>query len=218
MSPLITLADIQAEATKFAIEASITSYASLYGVDNGKRIGTHIEHAFRAYLERKYPRSIGNSASGLDFPEHNLDIKTTSVKQPQSSCPYKSADQKIFGLGYDLLVFVYAKTDDPITKTALLDIQHAVYITAERTADYQITTEINRILANDGNEDDLIAMMRDKQLPVGDIEATALAEKLLEIGEIPVGYLTISNAQQWRLAYTRAIATAGTIEGIVKIF
>lgn len=214
----MTITDIQTEATKFAVLASKTPHAALYGVDNGKRIGTHIEHAFRSHLELTYPRSLGNSAAGLDFPEHNLDIKTTSIKQPQSSCPYKSADQKIFGLGYDLLVFVYAKTDDPLTKTALLDIQHAVYINAGRTADYQLTTEINRILANDGNEDDLIAMMRDKALPVGDIEATALAEKLMALGQVPVGCLTISNAQQWRLAYTRAIATAGKVAGITRIF
>jgi len=46
-----------------------------------------------------------------------VDIKVTSIRQPQSSCPFKSARQKIYGLGYSLIVFVYDKKDDPATKT-----------------------------------------------------------------------------------------------------
>ena len=39
------------------------------------------------------------SAKGIDLPsvEINTDIKVTSIKQPQSSCPFKDAKQKIFG-------------------------------------------------------------------------------------------------------------------------
>jgi hypothetical protein len=39
-------------------------------------------------------------------------MKVTRIKQPQSSCPFKSARQKIYGLGYSLIVFVYEKIDD----------------------------------------------------------------------------------------------------------
>lgn len=52
----------------------------------------------------------GNSASGIDLPGLGVDIKVTSIKQPQSSCPFKSATQKVYGLGYGLLVFVYEYT------------------------------------------------------------------------------------------------------------
>ncbi len=31
------------------------------------------------------------------------------------------------------------------------------------------------------------------------------------------GYLTISNALQWRLQYSRVIAKAGEIDGIIKV-
>ena len=58
------------------------------------------------WKSKKYDFDGGNSASGIDLPELEVDIKTTSINQPQSSCPFKSARQKIYGLGYNLLVFV----------------------------------------------------------------------------------------------------------------
>lgn len=74
---------------------------------------------------------MGNSASGIDLPELNVDIKVTSIVQPQSSCPFKSARQKIFGLGYSLLVFVYSKTDEPKTRTSTLKIIHTIFVEKE---------------------------------------------------------------------------------------
>lgn len=61
----------------------------------------------------KYSFSKGSYANGIDFPENylNTDMKVTSIRQPQSSCPFKSAKQKIFGLGYNLLFWVYEKFD-----------------------------------------------------------------------------------------------------------
>ena len=53
-------------------------------------------------------------------------MATTFVNQPQSSCPFRDASQKIFGLGYDLLVFVYEKTDTHETQSAAIDIRHAI--------------------------------------------------------------------------------------------
>ncbi len=49
-------------------------------------------------------------------------MKVTSIKQPQSSCPYKSARQKIFGLGYSLIIFVYDKIDNSSEKITRLNI------------------------------------------------------------------------------------------------
>jgi hypothetical protein len=58
--------------------------------------------------------------------------------------------------------------------------------------------------------------MQDKMLPVDEIEARAIAEDLLK-SPPELGYLTISNALQWRLQYARVIAQAGQVEGIVRI-
>ena len=82
---------------------------------------------------------LGNSANGIDFPDLLVDVKVTSVKQPQSSCPFKSASQKVYGLGYSLVVFVYEKLDDHTKKTGRLNILHTIFIEADRTADYTMT-------------------------------------------------------------------------------
>ena len=83
--------------------------AELYGITDGKAVGTFVEHLFKDFLAEQYDLAIGNSANGLDLPSVNTDIKVTSIKQPQSSCPYKDSKQKIYGLGYNLIIFVYKK-------------------------------------------------------------------------------------------------------------
>ena len=77
----------------------------------------------------KYSFTGGNSASGIDLPRINVDIKVTSVRQPRSSCPFKSAGQKIYGR----IVFVYEKFDDADLKTGRLGMKHTIFIEKERT-------------------------------------------------------------------------------------
>ncbi|TAJ55560.1 MAG: restriction endonuclease [Nevskiaceae bacterium] len=212
----LTIEGLVAEAARFSAAESAHDEPSLFGVTDGKAVGTYLEHKFVAYLMDRYSFAGGNSASGIDIPVLNVDIKVTSVKQPQSSCPFKSARQKIFGLGYHLIVFVYEKSDDSAAKTARLTIQHNVFIDKRRTADYQMTRGLREIIQRDGNAEDLVAFMHDRNLPVDDIEASAIAELLLR--EMPEeGYLTISNALQWRLQYGRVIQHAGIVDGITRI-
>jgi len=145
-----------------------------------------------------------------------VDIKVTSIRQPQSSCPFKSASQKIYGLGCSLLVFAYEKKDDEKTRTARLDIQHVIFVKKERTADHQTTTGLRRLLENNANRDDILAFFEERLLPVRDMEAEALAEEVLRRPP-EIGYLTVSNALQWRLQYSRVIEKAGTVDGVMKL-
>ncbi len=212
----LTVADLQAEAAVFAEQESTHAEPQLFGVTDGKAIGTYVEHKFQAYLLLKYTFAEPNSASGIDFPSLDVDMKVTSITQPQSSCPFKSPRQKVFGLGYSLLVFVYEKRDNPATKAGTLDFLHVVFIDAARTADYQMTTGLRQIVENNGNEDDIIAFLTDKNLPVDSMEAREIADAVLK-SPPEVGYLTISNALQWRLQYSRAIAQAGQSSGVIKV-
>ncbi|MBW4613475.1 MAG: restriction endonuclease [Desmonostoc vinosum HA7617-LM4] len=216
MKPLLTLDLLLQEAVKFSDIESIYDEPSLFGVTDGKAVGTYLEQKFRIYLALLYEYQLGNSASGIDFPELNIDMKVTSIRQPQSSCPFKSARQKIFGLGYGLLIFVYEKTDDHLRKTGRLDMKHTIFVNKNYTADYQMTRGIIDILANDGNAEDLIAYMMDRNLRVDEIEASNIAEEIL-INPPEQGYLTISNALQWRLQYSRIIQKAGEVSGILKV-
>ena len=214
--PNLTIDLLLQEAKQFAVIESSHNEPILFGVTDGKRVGTYLEHKFQDMLSGKYQYVRGNSAQGIDFPELGVDIKVTSIEQPQSSCPYKSARQKIYGLGYSLLVFVYNKTDDKQNETGRLDILHAIFVESEKTADFQMTTGLLAIINNQGNRDDMIAFFEDKRLPVDDIEANNLAEEVLN-SPPKIGYLTISNALQWRLQYRRIIEQAGQMDGIIKV-
>lgn len=214
--PNLTLALLQKQAKAFAKTESKHDEPKLYGVSDGKAVGTYLEGKFVRQLVERFSFETGSSAKGIDLPELRVDIKTTSIKQPQSSSPFSSARQKIYGLGYSLLVFVYEKSDDHKSATSRLNILHVIFVDKSRTADYQLTRGLLQILDNDGNEDDLVAFMHDRLLPVDDMEATRLAQELLE-RHPPLGYLTISNALQWRLQYRRVITHAGEVEGITRI-
>ena len=260
-SPL-TVQKLCDEAAAFAETESKCGEPGLYGVTDGKRVGTCLEHKFMDHLQSNYVFNKGNSASGIDIPDLGVDIKTTSIRQPQSSCPFESPHQKIYGLGYHLIIFVYAKSDNHEEKTAHLDIAHTIFVERNRTADYQITRHLRQIAENEGNVEDISAFLQDRRaprkieqsppvgcrptlrksvlervsygpasfpsaggrqffevprnLPVDDIAARKLAERILR--EIPPqGYLTISNALQWRLQYKRIIEYAGSIPGIDRV-
>ncbi len=214
--PILTIDLLCKEAGVFALRESKYADPSLYGITDGKAVGTYLEHKFQQFLHEKYQYEEGSSARGIDFPELMVDMKVTKYTQPQSSCPFKSARQKIYGLGYGLLVFVYDKQDDPETLEGTLNILHTTYIEKHRTADYQTTSGLIKIIENDGNVDDIVAFLMERYLPVDDTEAYNIAEYVLQ-NPPQIGYLTISNALQWRLHYRRAINVAGEIDGVLKV-
>jgi len=216
VKPKLSIKILCREAGLFGEAESAHAEPAIFGVTDGKALGTYVEHKFQAYLHQKYRYVEGSSVKGIDFPELGVDIKVTSIKQPQSSCPFKNARQKIFGLGYSLLIFVYEKIDNQKTRTGRLNILHSIFIEAERTADYQTTKGILNIIENNGNKDDIVAFTQDHFLPVEDIQASQIAEEILA-NPPNIGYLTISNALQWRLQYKRVIEEAGKVDGIYRI-
>lgn len=211
----MTLAQLKTAARDFVEEFSATAIPSLYGITDGKAVGTHVEHAFHEFLRRRYSYSAGSSASGLDFPELQVDLKVTSIRQPQSSSPFRSAGEKVYGLGYHLLVFIYEKVDDHESRSAQLSVRHAIFVAREQTGDYQTTYGLREILRRNGNRDDIVAFLEERNLPLDDIGREALADRIL-LEPPEVGYLTMSNALQWRLQYRRVIdhASSGVTEGV----
>lgn len=207
----LTVPLLKTEAGNFIRELNATPVADLYGTTDGKAVGTYVEQAFKQYLTAKYSYTAGSAASGIDFPELEVDLKVTSIRQPQSSCPFRDASQKVYGLGYHLLVFVYEKTDDRQLQAAALNFHHAVFVDRERTGDYQTTFGLREILRRNGNQDDVIGFLEDRQLPLDEMGREALASRIIQQPPA-LGYITISNALQWRLQYRRIINQA--IEGI----
>lgn len=213
--PPLTPDGFRKSASAFASALTATPLPDLFGATDGKAVGTKVEGLFKEYLQARFDLEVGNAASGLDFPSIDTDLKVTSLRQPQSSCPFRAATQKIYGLGYHLLLIVYIKRDDQRERAAYLEIKHVVYIDKSRTGDFSLTKQIRDIVrqcepGSGGREaavEDLDALLEDRNLPLDEVSRRQLAGRLLD--EPPEqGVLTISNALQWRLQYSRAVSTA----------
>lgn len=215
MNPILTIESLKRAAYDFCEVESRNNHVSLIGVTDGKAVGTYVEHKFEQYLQNRFTVVIGNSAKGIDLPENtiNTDIKVTSLKQPQSSCPFKNARQKIYGLGYNLLVFVYEKIDTQDTCT--LRFVYCTFINKERTADYTTSKRIIEMLNDGANREDILSFFQDKGIPGDEITLSEIADEVLRNTPMQ-GYLTISNALQWRLQYQRVITLNDKIPGITN--
>lgn len=72
-------------------------------------------------------------------------------------------------------------------------------------------------MLNDGaNRDDIISYLKDRNLPADEITLEKIAD-LVFTQKPELGYLTISNALQWRLQYSRIINLKENIKGISKL-
>lgn len=212
---VLDIEDLKKEAKIFCDFMRKENHSSLIGVTDGKAVGTYVEHRFQDYLSSKYELEIGSSAKGIDLPGANIqtDIKVTSIAQPQSSCPFKNARQKIFGLGYNLLVFVYDKKDT--SSTCTLDFKYCTFIEKTRTADFTITKRLREMVKDGANKEDVIGFLMDKSVPGDELVYNDLADEIL--AHTPEqGYLTISNALQWRLQYARVIALNNQVSGVLN--
>ena len=194
---------------------SSENHSELLGVTDGKAVGTYVEHKFQHYLSEHYIVTVGSSAKGIDLPGKNIctDIKVTSITQPQSSCPFKNARQKIYGLGYNLLVFVYSKEDS--RNECHLHFTHCAFIDATRTADFTITKRLREMVQDGAYKEDIIGFLEDRNVPGDEIVYNGLANEII-CNPPAQGYLTISNALQWRLQYARVIELNNRVEGVIN--
>ena len=208
--------DLMKEAVEFSKLQSEILHNDLYGITDGKKVGTYIEKLFQKFLEDRYGYlGIWNSAKGIDLPELDTDIKVTSIVQPQSSCPYRNARQKIFGLGYNLIVFVYEKKDyiDNDQRLCKINFKYTTFIEKHRTADYTTTQMLINMKNTGANKEDIVSYLNDRGIPGDEVEHSMIAEEVLN-NSFKQGYLTISNPLQWRLQYKRAIELDNQVEGV----
>lgn len=208
----LTIEILKQEAVKYSKEQSSIRHEKLVGITDGKAVGTYFEHLFKEYLIKKYSIDTGSSASGIDLPDKHIvtDIKVTSSRQPQSSTPYKDSKQKIFGLGHNLLVFVYIKDDSKENNFRIINV---TFINSKQTADYTTTKRLIEMKKDGANKEDIIAYLMDRNIPGDDITLEKISEQIL-INKLEQGYLTISNALQWRLQYSRVISLDNQVEGV----
>jgi len=213
--PALELGSLKAATIEFVRGLSGKALPDLFGVTDGKAVGTYVEAGLHKHVASRYTYATGNAATGIDFPGLAVDLKVTSIRQPQSSSPFRDASQKVYGLGYHLLLLVYEKLDDREKQTAALNFRYGVFIPQERTADFQTTNGIVGLLDRGGNVDDIDAFLEERNLPLDEIGRRQLAEKIM-LERPQIGYLTVSNALQWRLQYGRVVQLiyTGRAEGL----
>jgi len=64
VKPELTIDILIDEAAKFSEIESIYDEPSLYGVTDGKAVGTYLEHKFMAYLSQTYSYNEKNEIQG----------------------------------------------------------------------------------------------------------------------------------------------------------
>ena len=212
----LTIQRLQQEAAAFAEVESTYPEPTLYGVTDGKAIGTYLEHKFRAHLEVKYTFASSNSASrhrlsrftgGHEGYRHHPAAIVVSLQVG------KTEDIRAGILGSCVRLREEGRPEDDHRCS-----EYPPYGFRRRTptADFTMTRLIRQHLEAGCNAEDLIGLMHDKNLPVDDIEANNIAQELLK-KPCEQGYLTISNALQWRLQYARVIEQAGKMDGHSEI-
>lgn len=94
-----------------------------------------------------------------------------------------------------------------------MEFIHVAFIDKVRTADYTITTRLIQMIQDGALKDDIIGFLSDKGLPGDEIIYDQLADEILNT-DIKQGFLTISNALQWRLNYHRILKLNNSIVGV----
>jgi hypothetical protein len=103
------------------------------------------------------------------------------------------------------MLFVYVKNKGNVDFTSVR------FIPAELTADFQTTNYLRHLVSEKAGVEDLVAYLQDRHVPADESSLISYAEQLLE-SPPQQGYLTISNALQWRLQYKRVVTT--TVDGV----
>lgn len=215
--PKLTIETLKREAQAFSRAESLHKEKSLFGITDGKKVGTYLEYKFKELLRNKYNFEEANSANGIGLPSVQIDIQFTDIYQPYSSYHFKSVRQKIYGLGCSLLWFMYEKIDDTKSKSATLNILHTLFMNRDRTADFRTTKGLISILESKGNKDDLMAFMFDAHLLADESEAGKLADEILS-NPPELGYVGVSNALNWQMQYSKAIERASQEKHIDLLF
>jgi len=219
--PELSLLDYVDVVRKFCRWLEDTPHPELRGVTDGKAIGTYVEHRCKEFIEREAGLPPGgSSALGQDLPQFNVDIKATFLSQPQSSSPFRSIEEKIFGLPYNILLIVHTKRDTP--EGARIKLHRVSYIPKELTADHRtsrlarrLSTNLRRGLISREEARKELA----KQLGLEEGGQIQITDPVIDrvLNHPPEeGVITITFALQWRLNYNR-FKTIEPIPGVTDL-
>lgn len=97
---------------------------------------------------------------------------------------------------------VYEKQDT--RTTCRLKFTYCTFVDKEKTGDFTITKRFIELIIDKTSVEDIVGFLQDRNIPGDDIVHNELAHEIIT-NPPQQGYLTISNALQWRLQYSRVI-------------
>jgi hypothetical protein len=185
----LTLETVQVAARNFAM--LVNSGALTIPKPVPRRQST-LKVAFIHYLSERFQLLL--SRLSLDhsarLPHVNVTIVVSSVPLGMFNITYQSADQRIFGLETDLLLFAKRPTrqfgypelrKDPTPRPVA--IERVLYVRQERTADREATERINAILdeqpPGESGRDELMGYIASLSPHLTRAERGLLADRIL---------------------------------------
>lgn len=93
MKPELTLEKLKQAVMPFCADLQQSLIPELYGITDGKAVGTYIEHRFRDMLLASYTLAASSSAFGLDFPSLELDLKSHIAQTTAIVITFRAASQ-----------------------------------------------------------------------------------------------------------------------------
>ena len=111
-------------------------------------------------------------------------------------------------------MFVYDKRDDEKTRTGRLDMQHTIFVRKERTADYQTTSGLRRLIENKANRDDILAFFEEHFMPFERIEDIRLSERVLRQ---PPAVGALGQGRRRPSCFDRVVKCAGKVDGVLSL-
>lgn len=183
-----TVETLKAAARDFAL---LVNQGTVFGPDATFLHGGHIEREFLAYLEKRFHLPAFTSTS----PGADLDIGVTLVwirtreslsgtRIHDGALPYQDAYQQLFGIGRDMLVFIYQlDRSASLTSGAALAIQHVLYMPREQTGDKRVADRITQILNDErdseAKKDELVQFFAALHPSPNSTQRTELAYRVL---------------------------------------
>lgn len=174
-------------------------------ISGSKGIGTYFEEELRDWFEENHGFvSEGSVGIYVDLPVFNVDVRATSNSQPQSSSKAVDPGERLVGVDYNILLFVYDR--EKVGDGSHFEIVSCVYIPKENAADHRITEDVSKLAKEYGNDELSEAEFREQ---LEDMTGTSFGEISDEIFDRikknppEKGVITISPAIQWRFRYSK---------------
>ena len=205
------------EAKTFCLREATYDNPELYVISDNATTNHYIKRKFFEHLNELYNFDY-QTDKGISFPEKdiNTNILVVSKEKPESMCVFKNAMQKIYGLGFNVILFIYEKEDNHDQKASRISFKKCAFIEKERTADYDITFQLIQMIENDAQKDDIIGFLMDHNMPADELKLNHIAEQIL-INPPKQGYFGICYPMKWELKFGKFLDLKEQTGGITDI-